>query len=179
MSRSLLPLVALLLTAAAPPSAASAPNQTPLPTVSPLIETLPGEDPAVVARWVEHMRNNMRLGRYPDGTPLQPEPAEERALPIINADLAQIIYERGVLSGHIEICGGDWEVMSFNPLMTDLKARGDLTPKQLGFAALLHGAAREQGHNLLEEDCTPGFKASLSATLALSKQISKKFSKQS
>jgi len=172
-----------LLVAAAPPPPAGASAQAPLPAtqsgvvVSPLIETLPGEDPAAVARFVEHMRDNMYLGTYPDGSPLKPETAEERAKPILSADLAQIIFDRGRLSGNIEACGGDWKTLSFDPLMADLRARGDLTPKQLGFAALLHGAAQQQGRGMLEEECTPGFRASLSATLILSKSISQKYSK--
>jgi hypothetical protein len=177
MFRSPVSLVVLFLTAAAPSMAATAPNQTALPQTMPAIETLPFESPVVVARWVEHLRNNMHLGTYPDGRPLQPEPEAERALPIIKPELAQIIWDRGVLSGRLEVCGGDWDVMSFVPLMADLKARGDLSPKQLGFAALLHGAAKEQGLNMAEEYCTPGFKASLSATLALSKQLSQKLSR--
>lgn len=179
MFRSLASLFALFLSASAPLMAAIAPNQTPLPQTAPVIETLPFEAPAVVARWVEHMRNNMHLGTYPDGKPMQPEPAAERALPIIQPELARIIWDRGVLSGRVAVCGGDWKLMSFDPLMADLTARGDLNPKQLGFAALLHGAAKEQGLNMSEEYCTPGFKASLSATLALSKQLSQKLSKPS
>lgn len=171
-SRALMALFVLSL-ACGVPSAASQVAQT-----APKVETLPGEDPAVVARWVEHMRNNMTLGRYPDGTPLRPEPPEERAKPIIPADLAQIAYERGVLSGMLEVCGSDWEIISFKPLMADMTARGDLSPKQLGFIALLHGAAQEQGRNgTPEEECTAELKASLSATLVLSKQISQKFAK--
>lgn len=158
---------------------AAAPAQTPIPAskTATMIDTLPGEDPVVVARFVEHMRNNMQLGTYPDGSPLMPETTAERAKPILSADLAQIIFERGVLSGWIEVCGGDWKTLSFDPLMADLKSRGDLSPKQLGFAALLHGAAQQQGNSMSAEECTPGFKASLSATLALSKQISQKYAK--
>lgn len=172
MSRAMFAVSLMILTAAAP-------AQSPVPAskAATMIETLPGEDPAVVARFVEHMRNNMQLGTFPDGTPLTPETPAERAKPILTPDLAQIIFERGRLSGNIEICSGDWKVMSFDPLMADLRARSDLSPKQLGFAALLHNAAQEQGRGMPEEDCTPGFKASLSATLALSKQISQKYAK--
>jgi hypothetical protein len=157
--------------------AAPAQPSVPAANAAAQIETLPGEDPIVVARFVEHMRDNMPLGHYPDGTPLPRESPEERAKPIIDKDLAQIIYERGNLSGYIEVCGGDWKTLSLDPLMADLKARGDLSPKQLGFAELLHGAAQQQGRNLLAEDCTPGFKASLSKTLTLSKSIAQKYAK--
>lgn len=130
---------------------------------------LPGESPVIVARWVEHMRGNMSLGTLPDGRPLPTETPEERRRPIIDLKLAKRIWDRGVLSGNTEACGGDWRVMSFDPLITELRARGDLTPKQLGFAALLHGAAQERGRAMSEEDCTAEFKASLTATLRAEK----------
>lgn len=126
---------------------------------------LPGEDPVVVGRWVEHMRNNFQLGSLPDGKPLPVETPAARAKPIVAPELAKRIWDRGVLSGKTETCGGDWKVMSFDPLMAELRARGDLSALQLGFAALLHGAAQQQGRGILEEDCTPDFKAALSATL--------------
>lgn len=126
---------------------------------------LPGEDPVVVARWTEHMRNNFNLGTLPDGKPLPAETPEARAKPIIAPELAKRIWDRGVLSGNVEACGGDWQVMSFDPLMAELNGRGDLSPLQLGFAKLLHGAAQQQGRQMLEEDCTPEFKAAVAATL--------------
>lgn len=130
---------------------------------------LPGERPEVVARWVEHMRKNFDLGTLPDGKPLPAESAEARAKPILPPVLAKRVWDRGMLSGNTEACGGDWEVMSFKPLMAELRARGDLTPLQLGFAALLHGAAQQQGRGMLEDDCTAEFKASLAATLRAEK----------
>lgn len=126
---------------------------------------LPGEDPVVVARWTEHMRSNFHLGTLPDGKPLPAETPEARAKPILAPQLAKRIWDRGMLSGNTEACGGDWQVMSFDPLMAELRARGDLTPLQLGFAKLLHGAAQEQGRGMSEEDCTPDFKAAVAATL--------------
>lgn len=144
----------LMLAAAALALAAAAP-----------VETLPGESPEVVARWVEHMRNNMDLGTYPDGRPLAPEPRAERVLPIIAPDLAKRIFERGKLSGEIEACGGDWKAMSLDPLLAELTARKDLTPKQLGFAAMLHNAARDWTNDRLPEECTPEHKQIISNTL--------------
>lgn len=157
----ILAAVLALGTAAASPSA--------LAPVAATIPLVPGESPVVVMRFVEHMRDNMHLGTYPDGTPMRAEPPEERSKPIISRALAQRIYDRGTLSGNITACGGDWQTMSYKPLMTELEARGDLSPKQLGFATMLHNAAQEQGKNVVDEDCTAEFKASVIATLNASK----------
>lgn len=123
------------------------------------------ESPEVVARFVEHMRENIELGTDADGKPLVRETAAERAQPILPVALTEKIWNRGVLSGHAEACGGDWRAMSFDPLMAELRAGGTLTSRQLGFAALLHGAAQEQGKNIPEDECTPTLKARIGAAL--------------
>lgn len=153
-----MPKILLSLTVAMLAIAAAAPPET----------MLPGETPEVVARWVEHMRGNMELGRYPDGRPLERETAAERAKPIMAPDLAKRVFDRGKLSGEIEACGGDWKAMSLDPLMAELQARGDLMPKQLGFAALLHGAAQDGTNDRLEEECTPEHKQAIERTLRAS-----------
>lgn len=147
MSR-LLPILAAAMLAAAAPA-----------------PVFPPESPAVVARFVEHMRDNIELGTDVDGKPLARETAAERARPILPVELTEKIWNRGVLSGHAEACGGDWRAMSFDPLMAELRAGGKLTSRQLGFAALLHGAAQEQGMNIPEEECTPALKARIGAAL--------------
>lgn len=126
---------------------------------------VPDPDPVVVGRFVEHMRDNITLGSYPDGRPLEIETPAERAKPILPQKLAEQVWLRGVVSGQIEGCSGDWQKVSFEPLMAKLRARGDLAPKQLGFAALLHDSAREQGNKGYEENCTPDYKRALMATV--------------
>ena len=137
-------------------AAAPAP-MTPLPTLRP--ET----DPAVVQRFVDHMRSLITTGRLPDGTPIAAETAAERAQPILPPALARRVFDRGVLSGNMEACSGDWRTMNFKPFYGELSARRDLTPRQIGFAVLLHDAAREQGNHLPDDACTPEFEASLTA----------------
>lgn len=149
----LLPVITFLAVAATAASAA-----TPL---------LPSESPGVVQRFIDVLRNNMSLGSLPDGTPMLAEPPAERAQPILSAPLAQHVYDRGFVSGVFEACGGAWQDQSFNPLVAQLKARADLSPKQQGFAVMLHNAAKEQATNrIAEEDCTTELKSSALATLA-------------
>jgi|GEM_PF-2594213 len=143
--------VLLCLAAAAP--------MTPLPPI-PAEASAP---PDVVQRFVDHMRDNITLGRLADGTPMQAETPAERARPILPRALTQQVFDRGVLSGLIEGCGGDWQVMSYQPLLAALRANAGLTPKQIGFVTLLHDAAREQGNNIPEEQCTAAKRKSLAA----------------
>lgn len=132
---------------------------------------LPSESPVVIQRFVDVLRNNMALGSYPDGTPMQAEPSAERAQPIMSAALAQRIFDRGFVSGVFEACGGAWQEQSFMPMVAELKARRDLSPKQQGFAVMLHNAAKEQATGrITEEDCTPALKSSALATLAVQKK---------
>ena len=152
-----LALIGLAAAAAAPMPAAtaSAPAMTPLPVAR------PATNPAIVQRFVDHMRTLITMGRLPDGTPMTAETTEERARPILPPALAQRVFDRGLLSGNMEACNGNWRQMSFDPLYAELAARGDLTPKQIGFAVLLHDAAREQGGHVPDEECTPEFEAGL------------------
>jgi len=126
---------------------------------------VPGVNPAVVARFVEHMRNNITLGSYPDGRPLEVETPAERARPILPERVSQRVWQRGSLDAVVEACGGDWKAMGLDPLMQQLRARGDLDDRQLGFAKLLHDAAKEQSGSITEEDCTDGVKANVANAL--------------
>lgn len=153
----LLPVISILVVTATAASAA-----TPL---------LPSESPVVIQRFIDLLRSNMSLGSLPDGTPMQAEPPAERAKPILSAPLAQLAYDRGFVSGVIEVCGGAWEQQSFNPLVAQLKAQTGLSPKQQGFAVMLHNAAKEQAiGRISDEDCTTELKASALATLAAQKK---------
>ena len=117
----------------------------------------------MVQRFVDHMRGLITMGHLPDGSPIPAETPAERAAPILPQALAQRTFDRGLLSGNIEACSGDWRTMSFKPFYAELTGRGDLTPKQIGFAVLLHDAAREQGNHLPDEACTPEFETSLAS----------------
>lgn len=153
----LLPAISILLVAATAASAA-----TPL---------LPSESPVVIQRFIDVLRDDMSLGSHPDGTPMQAETPAERARPILSAPLAQHVYDRGFVSGVFEACGGAWQEQSFNPLVAEMKARNDLSPKQQGFAVMLHNAAKEQATGrIVEDDCTTELKASALATLAALKK---------
>lgn len=123
----------------------------------------PRTDPVVVQRFVEVLRDNITLGKLPDGSPMARETPAERAQPILPAVLAQQAFDRGLVSGGIEACAGNWRVMNFDPFITELKSRADRTPKQLGFAVMLHDAGREQGNHIPDEQCTPEAQAALAA----------------
>lgn len=157
------------LVAAAVASAAPAP---PAPVAPPPAATAPATsaglamfDPMTVARFVESLRDNIRLATYADGTPLARETPAERKLPILPPDIAKRVLDRGALSGMTEVCGGDWRTMSFDPLMDGLRTRG-LTPKQLAFAAALHDSSKQIGPDLVPEGCDAGIKARVAELLA-------------
>ncbi len=123
----------------------------------------PHSDPVVVQRFVELLRDNITLGKLPDGSPMALETPAERAQPILPPVLAQQAFDRGLISGGIEACAGNWRVMNFDPFVAELKSRRGLTPKQLGFAVMVHDAGREQGNHIPDDQCTPEHQAALTA----------------
>ena len=123
----------------------------------------PRTDPVVVQRFVEVLRDNITLGKLPDGSALPRETPAERAQPILPPLLAQQAFDRGLVSGGIEACAGNWRVMNFEPFVAELKSRADLTPKQFGFAVMVHDAGREQGNHVPDDQCTPEAQAALTA----------------
>lgn len=133
-------------------------NVTPIPSFQ-------SEEPAVIARFVEHMRDNIDMAVLPDGTRLRRETPAERALPILPPTLAKQVFDRGLLTGEIEACGGDADRMSYEPFMAKLRARRDLDPKQVAFASILLNAAREQRKMPREGGCSDADRAGLAAVL--------------
>lgn len=103
-----------------------------------------------MVRQAAHLvRANIALGRYADGSSVQPETDAERALPLLPFDLERQTVRRAVLTGELQACGADWQSESFAPYMARMRANDRLTPRQLVYVGMLHGFVQGQTHSAL------------------------------
>ena len=66
-------------------------------------------------------------------------------------ELQRRALERGVLSGVLQLCGAEWQDTSFVPFMRAVRARGDLTLKQISMMSFFHGFAQGRAGQRLTE----------------------------
>ena len=118
-------------------------------------QSLPPPDEGTIERIAEMARANLTRARVSDGSFVPPETPQERARPIVAAELVRQTVTRGFLTGEMEACGLDWQEGSYLPYMAAVRAARRYSDKQLAYVGLLHGFSQAAANWAMEQRGAP------------------------
>ena len=123
-------------------------------------------------RIVELAREALPTARLANGKPVPLESAEERAQPLLPADIERRIIDTGVVSGLASWCGLDWTTL-FRRMMLAERGAKQWNDKQLAYIGLLHGVSQGAIENSTRQQgsCTAKDKPRMSELLARTAKI--------
>ena len=118
-----------------------------------------------VRRSIELALQDIQRARCENGRSCAPATDVELSNPPISIAEARGILSRGVLSASAQVCGLDWQMRNFGPMMVYWRSQKK-SERQMALIALLHGIMQSQVVKILaDQGCTETIRVKSEASI--------------